>query len=118
MLRNGRRKSSTSSNAVLAAIVVSNSSVRSPGWLNRSAMFIVQLLDQLAQVRDVGLAELAVLAEVRNQRRDATVEQPFQQSLAFAHHPVLALQHGRIEIATAIPGGCDRALVEQAVEQG
>src|SRR5690606_25509405 len=83
-----------------------------------SGFAIVELLEQLAQVRDVLAAELAVLAEVRHQRRDAAVEQPLEQALALAQQPGLALQHGGIEVAAPLATGADSTLAQQPVEQG
>src|SRR6476646_8635775 len=69
--RSGRRSSSTNATAPLVATVVSNNAC------NSSATVIVDLLEQLAQFGDVLAAELAMLAEVRDQRRDTTIEQAF-----------------------------------------
>src|SRR5690606_33295550 len=106
--RSGRRSSSTSTIAALEASVASS---------RVSRLAIVDLLEQLAQFRDVLAAELAVAAEVRDQRRDAPVEQALEQALAFAQQPRLALQHRAVAIAAAIALGADRPLPEQAVEQ-
>jgi hypothetical protein len=79
---------------------------------------IVDLLQQLAQFGDVAAAQLALLAEVRDQRRHPPVEQAIQQAAALVQHPVATLEHGRIQVAPAVAFGGDGALVEQPVEQG
>src|SRR3546814_4119972 len=99
---------STSSVARLVATVASSKDC------SNSVASIVDLLEQLAQRRDVGLVELAVLAEVRNQRRHPAVEQPRQQAFAFAQQPGFALQHRGIEVTTPFPLRGDRALLQQS----
>src|SRR6478735_134203 len=112
VLRSGRRSSRTNATAPLVATVVSNNAC------SHSATVIVDLLEQLAQFGDVLAAELAMLAEVRDQRRDTTIEQAFQQALAFAEHPGLALEHRCIQVTPAVLAGADGALFQQAIEQG
>src|SRR5690606_11401206 len=109
--RSGRRASSTSETAALPTSVAWTISAIA------SRLSIVELLEQLAQLRDVLRAELALAAEMRDQRRDAAVEQPLQQAFAFVHQPGLPAQHGRVEVAAAVLGRPDRALLQQAVEQ-
>jgi hypothetical protein len=47
-------------------------------------------------------AEFSLLAEMRHQRRDAPAEQAVEQAAALAVHPVLALEHGRVQVASAV----------------
>src|SRR5262245_37044203 len=111
-LRSGARSASTRTMAALEATVASSNARSS------SAAFIVELLQQAAQFGDVLATELAVLAEVRHQRRDATAEQALEQALALLQHPLLALEQRRVEVTAAVLLRFHRALVEQAVEQG
>src|SRR5687767_13437191 len=92
--RNGRRSASTSSVAPPAARVVSNSSCS-------NSAIIVQPLDQLAQFGHVFLRQLAMLGEVRHQRRHASAEEAVEQALALAHQPLVALERRRVEVAPA-----------------
>src|SRR5690606_4460156 len=87
---------------------------------DRSSSFapIIDLLEQLAQRRDVGLVEFAMAAEVRHQRCHPAFEQAREQAFALAEQPGFALQHRGIEIAASLPPGLDRALFQQTVEQG
>src|SRR5690606_12327976 len=105
--RNGRRNASTSTIARLVASVDSSSACSNSIALISIAP-IVDILEQLAQFRDVGLVELAVLAEVRDQRRDPPIEQPRQQAFALAQQPGLALEHRRVEVTPALATGGDR----------
>src|SRR5690606_6073275 len=107
--RSGRRSSSTSTIAALLAQVLSSSQ------RNTSACVIVDLLQQAAQFGDIGLAQPAALAEMRHQRGHAPIEQALQQAFALLRHPGLARQDRRIQVAAALPGCLDRALVEQTI---
>ena len=53
---------------------------------------------------------------MRHQRRDAAIEQPFDEALAFAEQPGLALQHGGVEVPPAFAGG--REVARQAGAMG
>src|SRR5690606_9073424 len=110
--RSGWRSASTQRIAALAARLAS-ASTRS-----RSAAVMVEAIQQLAQFRDVVRGQLPVGAEVRHKRGDPTVEQALEQPLALAGHPVLPAQHRRVEVAAPVLLGADRALAQQAVEQG
>ena len=55
---------------------------------------------------------------VRDQWRDAAIEQAIQQAPAFRLHPVLALELRTVEKPSTVLLRTDRALVEQAIEQG
>src|SRR3546814_4915335 len=83
-----------------------------------SALSIIDPLKQLAQLCDVLATELAVFAEVRDQRCDPTAEQAIQQTLALVDQPVLALEHRRVQVAASVLLRGDRTLLEQAVQQG
>src|SRR5690606_32248293 len=110
--RTGRRSASTSRTAAVAARLPSTShrkSVSAP---------IIKLLDQTAQLIDIGLAELAALAEVRHQRCHAASKQAVKHALALLRDPCLPAQHRRVEVAPAVALGSHRALLQQAVEQG
>src|SRR5690606_3415356 len=109
--RSGARAASTSSTAALAASVPSTSQ-RSRG----SAAVIVQVLDQAAQLIDVGLAQPAALAEMRDQRRHAATEQAVEHRLALAGHPGLAGQDRGVEIPAPVALGAHGALPEQPVQ--
>src|SRR3546814_20797387 len=66
---------------------------------------------------DVLAAELAVFAEMGDQRGDAAVEQAFDQALAFAEQPGLAFEHGVVEVPAALAGGAHRAFAQPSVQQ-
>src|SRR5690606_29246305 len=107
----GRRTSSTAATARLPA------RVDWPSQASRSALAIVDLLQQATQLGDVGLVQAPVLAEVRHQRRHASLEQPVEQPRALLEHPVLAPQHGGVQVAAPVALGADGALLQQAVEE-
>ncbi|KAG0774740.1 hypothetical protein G6F22_013827 [Rhizopus arrhizus] len=67
---------------------------------------------------DVLRAQLAAFAEVRHQRCHPAFEDAADEVLALCLHPRLALQQRPVKIAPAIALGGDRALGQQAVEQG
>src|SRR5690606_41513071 len=98
-LRKGRRSSSTRKIAALDASVAST---------NVSRPAIVDLLQQLAQFGNVGIAQPAVAAEVRDQWRDPAVEQSIEQAFPFPPPPAFALQHRAVQIAPAVLLGADQ----------
>src|SRR5690606_2381803 len=112
--RRGRRNSSTTTMPAVTASETSSSITSSSASIG---LVLFQPGYQPLQFDNVFLRELPALAEVRHQRRHAAAEQPLQQALALLLHPGLPRQHRRVEVATAIAGGADRALVEQPVEQ-
>src|SRR5690606_7365618 len=107
----GRRTSSTAATAMLPA------RVDWPSQASRSALAIVDLLQQATQLGDVGLVQAPVLAEVRHQRCHPSLEQPVEQPRALLEHPVLAPQHGGVQVAAPVALGADGALLQQAVEE-
>src|SRR5262249_13119115 len=85
--RTGRRISSTSTMIVLETIVCASS-------CRRASIIVFDLRNEALEVRNVPLAELAVSAEVRSKRSHAAGKKAVQQTLALAHHPLVARDHG------------------------
>src|ERR1700761_2445283 len=103
-------KARTASVASVSAIVCISKACRM-----RSATIV--LLEQRAQRLDVGLPQLAMAGEMRHQRREPAIEQAIEQADALLLQPGVALEHGRVEIASAVLLGADRALGQQAVHE-
>src|SRR5471032_2807406 len=78
---------------------------------------VIELSDQAFEFFQVRLAQLAVTAEVRHQRRHAAVEHAVEEALAFAVQPLFARDRRRVEIAPSILQHLDRVLAQQPVEQ-
>src|SRR5690554_2931311 len=110
--RSGMRRTSTRTTEAETASVPSTSqrsSISAP---------IVDLPDQPPELIDIVLAELAALAEVRHQRGNPAAEQAVQHAFALTGHPGLPAEHRGIQVTAAFAFGADRALLQQAVEQG
>src|SRR5919108_5964437 len=73
--RSGRRSASTRRMPTLDTIA-------SPNSVRRISAAIFELLHQALELLDILLAEPALLAEMRDQRRDASVEQPVEKAAA------------------------------------
>src|SRR5690348_12604783 len=109
--RHGNRSAATISSAALRASVAVHNRCR------RSIALIVELPDQALQFRDVLLRQLALFAEMRDQRRHASAEQAVQQALALLQHVAFPHKQRAIEIAPTITRGFHRALAQQPVQQ-
>src|ERR1700761_1358133 len=110
--RTARRSRKTSASEKVSARIA-NHSEDSQG----SRLLIIKLLQQLFQVGNILAAQLALLGEVRNQRRNAPVEQTVEQALAFLGHVLLPRELGRIQVAPPFALGPNGLFLQQAVEQ-
>src|SRR6185312_49750 len=115
--RHDLRNTATSSTATVNARI-SSQPRPSQSIPAHSILFIVELLEQLAQFGDVLLRQLALLGEVHHQRCHAAAEQAIEQALALLLHVLSACQQGRVEVAATVALGMHRLFPQQAVEQG
>src|SRR6185437_10847452 len=114
--RHGLRNAATSSTATVKAS--SSSQPRPSQSIAASSLVIVELLEQFAQFGDVLLRQLALLGEVRHQRRHPASEQAVEQALALLLHVLLAREQRRIEVAAAVALRVHGLFPQQTVEQG
>src|SRR5262245_18454680 len=96
-----------------AALDTSVSSIN----VRSSSCIVVQLRDELLEIRDVSLRELSVAAEVRGERRNAPGEQAIEQSLADGEQPLVAGDQRRIQKPAAVLVRVNGLLLQQPVEQ-